>query len=68
MLGEDSERLKEPWKYRRKPPELLDHLARLRFTNVFHLTPDLAQRRYFANRSDQLRAPRWEQLIAAVLS
>jgi methyltransferase (TIGR00027 family) len=61
------DRLKEPWKYKRKPAELLHHLESLGFTDVFHLTPELAQRRYFANRSDQLRAPRWEQLIAAVL-
>ena len=61
------DRLNEPWKYKRKPAELLDHLASLGFTDVFHLTPELAQRRYFANRSDQLRAPRWEQLIAAML-
>jgi methyltransferase (TIGR00027 family) len=62
------DRLKEPWKYKREPGELLDQLASLGFIDVFHLTPELAQRRYFANRSDQLRAPRWEQLIAAVLS
>jgi methyltransferase (TIGR00027 family) len=61
------ERLNEPWKYQRKPAELLDHLVSIGFTEVFHLTPELAQRRYFANRSDQLRAPCWEQLIAAVL-
>ena len=61
------DRLNEPWKYQRKPAELLDHLTSLGFTDVFHLTPKLAQRRHFANRSDQLRAPRWEQLIAAVL-
>jgi methyltransferase (TIGR00027 family) len=61
------DRLNEPWKYRRKPAELLAYLVSLGFTDVFHLTPDLAQRRYFANRSDQLRAPRWEQLIAAVI-
>lgn len=61
------DRLKEPWKYRRKPAELLDHLTSLGFTDVFHLAPEVAQRRYFANRSDHLRAPRWEQLIAAIL-
>jgi methyltransferase (TIGR00027 family) len=61
------DRLNEPWKYQRKPAELLYDLASLGFTDVFHLTPDLAHQRYFANRSDQLRAPRWEQLIAARL-
>lgn len=61
------DRLQEPWKYRRKPAELRDHLAKLRFTDVFHLTPELAQQRYFAHRNDRLRAPRWEQLIAATV-
>lgn len=61
------DRLKEPWKYRRKPADVLDHLTRLGFADVFHLTPELAQQRYFANRNDRLRAPQWEQLIAAVL-
>jgi methyltransferase (TIGR00027 family) len=76
MTGEDRDalaqcvarmdELKEPWKYLRKPAYILDLLASLGFTDVFHLTPELAQRRYFANRYDRLRAPRWEQLIAAV--
>ena len=35
------DRLKEPWKYKRKPAELLDHLVSLGFTDVFHLTPEL---------------------------
>ena len=48
-------------------PCLLDDLASLGFTEIFHLAPELAQQRYFANRNDELRAPRWEQLIAAVL-
>ena len=61
------DRLEEPWKYKRKPAELVDQLVSLGFTDVFHLTPELAQRRYFANRTDHLRAPRWEQLIAAVV-
>jgi methyltransferase (TIGR00027 family) len=77
MVGEDRDallqclarmdRLNEPWKFRCKPRELLDHLANLGLVDVFHLTPEQAQLQYFANRSDQLRAPHWEQLIAAVL-
>lgn len=58
--------LREPWKYWRKPVHLLGHLGDLGFTDVFHLTPALAQGRYFSNRNDRLRAPHWEQLIAAV--
>ena len=59
--------LGEPWKTRLQPQELLQRLTRLGFSNVFHLTPELAQARYFAGRTDGLRAPRWEQLIAAVV-
>ena len=59
--------LGEPWKTRLQPQELLQRLTRLGFSNVFHLTPELAQARYFAERTDGLRAPRWEQLIAAVV-
>jgi len=59
--------LGEPWKTRMQPQELLQRLTRLGFSNVFHLTPELAQARYFAGRTDGLRAPRWEQLIAAIV-
>jgi methyltransferase (TIGR00027 family) len=59
--------LGEPWKTRLQPQELLQRLTGLGFSNVFHLTPELAQARYFAGRTDGLRAPRWEQLIAAVV-
>jgi methyltransferase (TIGR00027 family) len=59
--------LGEPWKTRVLPQELLQRLTGLGFSNVFHLTPELAQARYFAGRRDGLRAPRWEQLIAAVV-
>ena len=59
--------LGEPWKTRLSPQELLQRLTGLGFSNVFHLTPELAQARYFAGRKDALRAPCWEQLIAAVV-
>lgn len=59
--------LGEPWKTRLPPRELLPRLAGLGFSNVFHLTPELAQARYFSGRLDCLRAPRWEQLIAAIV-
>ncbi|MDB5927837.1 MAG: putative methyltransferase, family [Betaproteobacteria bacterium] len=57
--------LGEPWKSRPRARDLIDRLVQLGFTDVFHLSPDKAQARYFADRHDQLRAPRWEQLIAA---
>ena len=59
--------LGEPWKTRLSPQELMQRLTGLGFGNVFHLTPELAQARYFAGRRDGLRAPRWEQLVAAVV-
>jgi methyltransferase (TIGR00027 family) len=57
----------EPWITRIRPRELTEQLACLGFSSIFHLTPTLAQERYFANRSDALRASRFEQLIAAIV-
>jgi methyltransferase (TIGR00027 family) len=57
----------EPWRCRLRPRDLVTQLGRLGFRQVFHLTPALAQERYFANRHDHLRAPGWEQLIAAIV-
>jgi len=37
----------------------------LGFHEVFHLSPELAQARYFVGRSDKLTAPYFEQMIAA---
>jgi len=58
-------RLGEPWKSRFCQRDLVERIAGQGFRNVFHLTPDLAQQRYFSGRQDELRAPYWEQLIAA---
>jgi methyltransferase (TIGR00027 family) len=57
----------EPWLTRLRPSEAFDVLTRLGFGEVFHLTPKRAQQRYFAGRDDMLRAPRFEQLIAAII-
>lgn len=57
--------LGEPWKNRLRARDLIDRLVQLGFGDVFHLSPDQAQARYFSGRSDRLRAPCWEQLIAA---
>ena len=59
--------LGEPWKSQVRPQALADKLKRLGFGEVFHLSPELAQARYFAGRSDKLAAPHWEQLISAVV-
>jgi methyltransferase (TIGR00027 family) len=57
----------EPWKCRPRARELFDNLARMGYGDVFHLTPELAQLRYFNDRRDGLRAPHLEQLIAAIV-
>jgi methyltransferase (TIGR00027 family) len=59
--------LGEQWKSRLQPPAMVDRLTRIGFREVFHLSPELAQERYFAGRSDKLRAPRFEQLISAMV-
>jgi methyltransferase (TIGR00027 family) len=66
-LGSNAEAMGEPWKTFHQPSELVERLARIGFRDVFHLTPQCAQRRYFADRYDGLRAPQLEQLIAAIV-
>jgi methyltransferase (TIGR00027 family) len=63
-----TEGLGEPWKFRQRPRDFVNQLHELGFGHVFHLTPELAQERYFSGRRhDSLRAPRWEQLVAATV-
>jgi len=59
-----SEDMGEPWLTRVGPADMIAWGRRFEFSDVFHLTPDLAQRRYFALREDRLRAPRREQIIS----
>ena len=56
-----------PCKSRPQPRKLVELLSRFGFSDIFHLTPELAQERYFAGRKDGLRAPRLAQLIAAIV-
>ena len=60
-------RLGEPWKTRLAATELAMVLRRIGFVDIVHLTPALAEQTYFRGRQDELRAPSWEQLIAAVV-
>jgi methyltransferase (TIGR00027 family) len=62
-----TERLGEPWKFRENPPDIIERFRRLEFRQIFHLTPELAQQRYFQNRKDGLRAPLWEQVVAVTV-
>lgn len=57
----------EPWITRFEPQPLQQWLHALGFSEVYHLSPALAQTRYFAGRPDGLRAPIGEQLMYAVV-
>jgi methyltransferase (TIGR00027 family) len=57
----------EPWITRLGPTEAFGLLNDLGFGEVFHLTPKRAQQFYFADREDGLRAPKFEQLMAATV-
>jgi methyltransferase (TIGR00027 family) len=57
----------EPWKSRVRPRTWDPRLMGLGFRQSFHLSPELAQARYFAGRSDKMIAPHFEQMIAATV-
>lgn len=57
----------EPWKTRLRPRELVECLTHFGFSDVFHLTLELAQQRYFAGREDGLKLPGFEQIICAIV-
>jgi methyltransferase (TIGR00027 family) len=57
----------EPWLTRARASDMAARLRRCGFDDVFHLAPEVAEQRYFAGRRDDLRAPRREQLIAAIV-
>jgi methyltransferase (TIGR00027 family) len=52
-----------PWINRLSPRLLSDHLQRLGYSSSCHLTPDEAEKRYYAGRTDDLRVPVIEQLL-----
>jgi methyltransferase (TIGR00027 family) len=66
-FGSNAEAMGEPWKTFHQPSELDQRLTRMGFRDVFHLSPECAQQRYFAGRQDGLRVPQSEQLIAAIV-
>ena len=77
LAGEDREEIRvsiartdhmgEPWLTRVRPPDMIARLGGFGFSDIFHLEPSLAQRRYFVGRQDGLQAPWREQLIAAIV-
>jgi methyltransferase (TIGR00027 family) len=62
-----TETMGEPWITRLRPSEAFGLLTCFGFGEVFHLTPKRAQQRYFDGRGDMLKAPRFEQLMAATV-
>jgi methyltransferase (TIGR00027 family) len=65
--AERSAAMGEPWKTRLSTSELIERLARFGFSEVFHLSPELAQQRYFSGREDGLSALGGEQIICAIV-
>ena len=57
----------EPVMTRFRSSEIFALLTGMGFGEIFHLTPKRVQERYFTGRSDSLRPPRLEQLIAAIV-
>jgi methyltransferase (TIGR00027 family) len=59
--------LGEPWKSRLRPSDLIAELADLGFSDIFHLTPELARQRYFADQQEIQEPPCWDHLVAAII-
>jgi methyltransferase (TIGR00027 family) len=57
----------EPWLSRFLPERLVAMLTDMGFAKVLHLSPALANQRYFQNRGDGLNAALLEQLISAMV-
>ena len=57
----------EPWLARFRADELAMKLRSMGFSQMVHLTPDDAARRYFRDRQDGLRERRGEQLMRAIV-
>jgi methyltransferase (TIGR00027 family) len=59
--------LGEPWQTYFDPHQLIDDLRSLGFSSIDSLDPEAAERIYFQNRTDGLRAPRRGGIVAAVV-
>ena len=57
----------EPWLTHFRPEELVATLRRIGFSNVVHLSPEAAGRRYFRERHDGLSVWGTEQMIRATV-
>ena len=57
----------EPWLTRFGAGELAAKLRLMGFSQIIHLTPEEARRRYFRDRKDGLKERRGEQLMTAIV-
>ena len=57
----------EPWLTRLRPEELKSRLTALGFSQVYHLSPQAANERYFQGRRDDLAAWSGAQMVRAVV-
>lgn len=67
ILSEFGASLSEPWLSRFEPARLIQWLRDLGFSEVTHLTPELARERYFCGRTDALPVPSYEQVLSAAV-
>ncbi len=65
QVADDAARAGEPWLTRISPQDLAFRLTELGFRKATHLSPEVANARYFAGRRDGLRAPHVAQLMNA---
>lgn len=66
-FGQRPAALGEPWKSRWHAADLVAQLTGLGCSDIFHLTPELARQRYFANQQEIREPPFWDHLIAAIV-
>lgn len=57
----------EPWLSRFHPADLVSQLQGMGFSQVFHMTPEMAHDRYLNDRHDGLVGRRGEQLMRAIV-
>jgi methyltransferase (TIGR00027 family) len=67
VLSEFGASVGEPWLSRFEPARLIAWLRELGFSNVAHLTPEVAREQYFRDRTDALPVPSYEQVLSATV-
>ena len=56
-FGAGAANFREPWQIRVRPSNLVSELFSYGFSEVEHLSPEIANERYFRHREDDLQAP-----------